>query len=206
MTARTCVGVIVAVLTLTVLAPPVSAFDSAAVFAKGTYVISGEGVYGQQFNLEGVAHESDIEFWGLGLRASMLPFGPTGPGVARGALELGLEPYYQRYTEPQSAFWAGLGLVLRYHFLSFGRFVPYAELAAAAGGTDLRVKEIDSDFAFVVWGGIGASFFVTDSTAIYAGYRLEHVSNGNTSEPNRGFESHVGVFGMSYYFRGRDLR
>jgi opacity protein-like surface antigen len=201
MIVRPGVVVIVAVLTLAALAPPVSAFDADQAFAKGTYVLSGEGVYGQQFNLEGVVHESDIEFWGLGLRASMLPFGPTGPGAVRGALEVGLEPYYQRYTEPQSAFWAGLGLVLRYHFLALGRLVPYVEVAAGAGGTDLKVKEIDSSFAFVVWGGVGASFFVTDSTAIYAGYRLEHVSNGNTSEPNRGFESHVGVLGMSYYFR-----
>ena len=201
MIARAVVIAIVAVLALAALVPPASAFDPGAVFAKGTYVISGEGVYGQQFNLESVVHHSDIDFWGLGLRASLLPFGPTGPGVVRGALEVGLEPYYQRYTEPESAFWAGLSLVLRYHFLSLGRFVPYAELAGGAGGTDLRVKEIDSDFAFMLWGGVGASYFLTDSTAIYAGYRFEHVSNGNTSEPNRGFESHVGVFGVSYYFR-----
>ena len=201
MTARTCVFVIVAVLGLAVSAPPVFAFDSSQIFAKGTYVISGEGSYGAQFNLEGLEHQSDIEFWALGLRASLLPFGPTGSGIVRGALEVGLEPYYQRYTEPSSAFWAGLGLVLRYHFLSLGRFVPYAEIAGGAGGTDLRVKEIDSDFAFLLWGGVGASYFVTDSMALYAGYRYQHVSNGNTSEPNRGFESHVGVFGVSYYLR-----
>lgn len=201
MTARSCFVAIVTVLTLAALAPPAPAFDSATVFAKGTYVLSGEGVYGQQFNLESVAHQSDIDFWGLGLRASLLPFGPTGPGVVRGSLEVGLEPYYQRYTEPQSAFWAGLSLVLRYHFLSLGRFVPYAELAGGAGGTDLKVKEIASDFSFVVWGGVGASLFLTDSTAIYAGYRLEHNSNGNAEQPNRGFESHVGVLGVSYYFR-----
>jgi len=201
MIARFGVVVMVAVLMLAVLAPPASAFDSPQVFAKGTYVISGEGFYGRQVNLEDLVHQSDIEFWGLGLRASMLPFGPTGPGVVRGALEVGLEPYYQRYTEPDSAFWAGLSLVLRYHFLSLGRFVPYAEVAAGAGGTDLRNREIDSDFAFLVWGGVGASYFITDHTAIYAGYRLQHVSNGHTSEPNRGFESHVGVFGVSYYFR-----
>jgi opacity protein-like surface antigen len=53
----------------------------------------------------------------------------------------------------------------------------------------------------VVWGGIGASVFVTDTTALYAGYRYEHNSNGNIDTPNRGWESHVAVVGMSYYFR-----
>jgi lipid A 3-O-deacylase PagL len=201
MIARTGVVVIVAVLTLTALAPPASPFDSAAMFAKGTYVISAEGVYGQQLNLESVAHQSDIDFWGLGVRASILPLGPTGPGVVRGSLEVGLEPYYQRYVDPQSAFWAGLTLVFRYHLLSLGRLVPYAEVAGGAGATDLTVKEIASDFSFVVWAGVGASLFVTDNSAIYAGYRLEHNSNGNAEQPNRGFESHVGVLGVSYYFR-----
>ena len=201
MIARSCVVLVVAMLTLAALAPPARAFDSSMAFAKGTYVVSGEGVYGQQFNLESVAHQSDIDFWGVGIRASLIPFGPTGQNILRGALEVGLEPYYQRYIDPQSSFWAGLGLVLRYHFLSLGRFVPYAEVAGAAGGTDLKVKEIDSEHAFIFWAGIGASLFLTDSTAIYAGYRLEHNSNGNTDQPNRGFESHVGVLGVSYYFR-----
>jgi len=52
------------------------------------------------------------------------------------------------------------------------------------------VKEIDSSFSFLVWGGVGASVFLTDATAVYAGYRLEHDSNGDTSRPNRGGEAH----------------
>jgi hypothetical protein len=91
--------------------------------------------------------------------------------------------------------------VVRYHFLALGRFVPYAELAGGVGETDLHVTEIDSNISFLLWGGIGASLFVTDAAAIYAGYRYEHNSNANTNTPNRGVESHVGVFGVSYYFR-----
>src|SRR5262249_13718358 len=43
---------------------------------------------------------------------------------------------------------AGLGLAARYHFLALGRFAPYVEVGAAAGGTNLRVVEIDSSVAF----------------------------------------------------------
>ena len=191
----------VLLLALAAFAPPASAFDPNQTFAKGTYVISAEGGYGEQFNLEELAHESHIKFWNAGFRASILPFGPTGPSFLHGALEAGLEPLYQRYTDPAPGFWAGLALVFRYHFLSLGRFVPYAEIGGGPGGTDLKVKEIDSDFSFLVWGGLGVSVFLTDSTAMYAGYRYEHNSNGNTDQPNRGWESHVGVLGVSYYFR-----
>jgi opacity protein-like surface antigen len=192
----------VALVALATLAAPARAFDAADTFRKGTLVLSGEGSYGEQFNLERFRVQSDIKFFNLGFRSSLLPFEPFAAGsAAHGALEIGIEPLYQRYTEPQTAFWAGVAAVFRYHFLALGRVVPYAELAAAAGGTDLHVREIDSDFSFLLFGGLGASVFVTDSTALYAGYRYEHNSNGNTATPNRGWESHVGVVGVSYYFR-----
>jgi opacity protein-like surface antigen len=63
------------------------------------------------------------------------------------------------------------------------------------------VREIDSEFAFLIQGGVGVSVFLTDRVAIYGGYRMQHVSNGNTSSPNRGFESHTGLGGVSYYFK-----
>ena len=113
------------------LAPPASAFDSSLTFAKGTYVISAEGSYGEQFNLEDLARQSDIKFWNAGFRASILPFGPTGASFLHGAFEAGLEALYQRYTEPAPAFWAGLAVALRYHFLSLGHVVPYVRPAAA---------------------------------------------------------------------------
>src|SRR2546422_5057484 len=120
----------VLLLALAALAPPASAFDSSLTFAKGTYVMSGEGSYGKQFNLEGFADWSEIEYWNLGARVSILAFGPTGPSVLHGALEIGLEPLYQHYTGSRQAFWAGLVAVSRYHFLSLRRLVPYAEAGA----------------------------------------------------------------------------
>jgi opacity protein-like surface antigen len=185
----------------TALPLPAAAFDANTTFAKGTYVLSGEGSYGEQFNREGFSELSDLKLWNVGLRASILPFGVTGPGVLRGAVEAGLEPLYQRTLEPHSAFWAGLIVVARYHFLTLGRFVPYVEVAGGPGGTDLEVREIDSNFSFVVWGGAGISLFLTDTTAIYAGYRYEHNSNAGTATPNRGLDFHVAVFGVSYYVR-----
>src|SRR2546426_5635607 len=72
---------------------------------------------------------------------------------------MGLEPFAQGYIDPVRAYFAGLAAVGRYHFLSLGRFVPYVELAGAAGGTTLRVREIDSAFTFLIFGGVGASYF-----------------------------------------------
>src|SRR2546422_9314546 len=61
--------------------------------------------------------------------------------------------------------------------------------------------EINSSFAFWLAGGVGASYFVTDNMAFYGGYRLIHVSNGHTSDPNRGFEADTGVAGVTFFFQ-----
>ena len=193
--------VIVLVAVAVLSAGPAAAFDPEETFKRGTFVMAGEGAYGWQLDLEDNRDFSAIEFWDAALRFSVLPFDTLGKGTfVYGALEVGLGPLYQRYVEPERRFWAGLSAVARYHFLSVGRFVPYVELAGSAGGTDLELPEIRSDFAFLIFGGAGASMFVTDHAAAYAGYRWQHVSNGNTSRPNRGFESHVAVLGLSLFF------
>jgi opacity protein-like surface antigen len=176
------------------------AYDAAQTYARGSLVVSPEVGYGQQFDLEGKSGFTDLEFVNAGVRFGWLPLDPVGPGPLHGSLEVGLQPLYQRYFDPVDAFFAGLGLTARYHFLAAGRLVPFVELAAFAGGTDLKIKEIDSNFTFLLWGGAGLSYFVTDRASLYGGYRYQHVSNGNTDRPNRGFESHTGVVGMSFFF------
>lgn len=182
-------------------AQPAAAFDAEQTFRKGAFVLSGEGAYGWQFDLEDNSDFSAIEFFDLAVRFGFLPFGTLGKdGPFYGAFEVGLQPMYQGYVKPQERFWAGLSAVLRYHILALGRVVPYVELAGSAGGTDLNLPEIRSDFAFIIFGGVGASVFFNDRSAVYAGYRWQHVSNGNTSRPNRGFESNVAVLGLSLFF------
>ncbi len=194
---------VVAVLTIGLAASgsPAAAVGPQQTFKTGAFVLSLDGGSGTQNNLEHKRVQTGLDLWYLQGRASILPFGTSGnDGVFYGAFEAGLEPIYQKYTGPVDAYFAGLGLAARYHFLSLGGFVPYLELGAAVGGTNLRVIEIDSSFAFRLYGGLGASLFVTDSVALYGGYRMVHISNGNTSRPNRGFEADTGVAGVSFFF------
>jgi lipid A 3-O-deacylase len=177
------------------------AFDADETFKRGSWLLSAEGGYGWQADVGSDRPFTGLEFGNVGIRVGLLPFGPAGPGFSRGALEVGVEPLYQWYVEPVDAFYAGLAAVVRYHFLSFGRLVPYIELAGAAGGTDLKVPEIDSNFSFLLVGGTGLSYFVAERVALYAGYRFQHVSNARTSSPNFGVNSNTGVVGISYFFK-----
>lgn len=182
-------------------AVPARAYEASQTFGQGSVVVSPEVAYGHQYNLEHKPGYTDLDFAYLGVRFGYLPFKPLLNGTPlQGAFEIGVEPIYQQYISPKQNYFAGLGTTYRYHFLGLGRLVPYAEGAAFAGYTNLKVTEIRSEFTFMLYAGLGASYFVTDRTAVYAGYRYEHISNGNTSRPNRGLENNVGVLGMSFFF------
>lgn len=192
---------LVAALLVTVVgAAPAVAFDPDHAFTRGRVLLSVETGYGHQVNLEDKRTFSDLDFLVLATRVSLLPFGQSGSGVFKGAFEAGLEPIFLTYLDPKSAYYAGLAAMTRYHFTSLGAFVPYVEVGAAAGGTNLKVVEIRSDFAFLLMGGVGATYFVTDNFGLYAGWRWTHNSNGNTSRPNRGWEANTGIVGATLLY------
>ena len=78
--------------------------------------------------------------------------------------------------------------------------MPYLEFLAGVGATDLAVKEINSRWTFVLEGGAGLAYMVTDRLAVSAGARLYHVSNAETKQPNLGVNALEGVAGISWFF------
>jgi len=191
----------VAAVALMSLARPAPGYDPEETFAKGTKIFGLQVGGGAANNVEGHREVGDISFITETPRFSYLFFAPFGSGFLRSAFEPGLEGWFQQYVSPSGATANGLKITARYHLLSLGRFVPYLEGTAGAGGTSLRVPEINSTFTFVLEAGAGLSFFVTDRLAVNAGYRFQHISNGHTSDRNRGFNSDSGVIGVSYFFK-----
>jgi hypothetical protein len=180
-------------------AAPAAAQSAEAALGRGTVLLSLQAGGGAQNNVEGHRDISDASFLTVTPRLGWIPFDPVGPGILRGALEVGLEGWYQRYVEP-GATAAGLKLAGRYHFVGLGALAPYVEVLAGAGGTDLEVREIRSDFTFVLEAGVGLSYFLQRNLAVNVGYRFQHISNGNVESPNRGFNSDAGVLGVTYLF------
>lgn len=181
-------------------AGPAAAADPAEEFSRGTKIVSLQFGGGVQNNVENHRTISGISFVSFEPRFSLLPMDPLGSGFWKGSLETGIEPFFQYYRTPEKATAQGVKATLRYHFLSASPIFPYAEVTAGPGGTSLKVLELRSTFMFVLEAGAGVGYFVTDGVALNLGYRFQHVSNGNTSRPNRGFNSDSGVLGVSFFF------
>src|ERR1700730_8548846 len=191
----------VATLAMMSLVRPAAAFDPEATFARGTTIFGLQVGGGAANNIEDPRHASDISFITEPPRLSYLFFDPFGSGLLRSVFEPGLEGWFQQYLSPHAATAEGLKVTGRYHLVGCGPFVPSLEGTAGGGGTSLKVPEIDSTFTFVLEAGAGLSYFVTDSLAVNAGYRFQHISNGHTSTPHRGIHSDSGVVGVSFYFK-----
>ena len=176
------------------------ASDAADEFAKGTWILGLQVGGGAQNNVEDHGRNSNISFVNLTPRLTVIPFEPLGSGWLRGAFEVGAEGWFQVFLEPATTSAEGLKAAFRYNFLGAGRFVPYVELLAGAGYKNFRPFEVRSNFTFVLEGGVGLAYFVAPHVTVNGAYRFQHVSNGGTSFPNRGFNSDTGVIGVSVFF------
>src|SRR5262245_60327172 len=177
--------------------PPAAGADSETVFERGTWVLGLEAGAGSQ--VLGRDDRSNVAFVNLTPRLSILPFDPFGPDWLRGNVELGLEGWLQHFTHPSRTMAAGFKLAARHHVLRWKRWVPYVEATAGMGGTSLNVREIDSNFTFVLEGGAGIAY-VVERQAVSVGVRFFHVSNGDLATPNTGVNALSGRLGISVFF------
>lgn len=124
-----------------------------------------------------------------------------GSGVLAGNVELLLEPMAAHYDEPFSASAFGGSLVLKYNFVSFGRWMPFWDGGAGMLWTDLapRIPEQSTQFNFILQTGPGVSFFVSDQWAITAGFRFHHISNSGIGNRNIGLNAWLLNLGVSFF-------
>jgi hypothetical protein len=158
-------------------------FDPNETFRKGAFVLSVEAGGGKQDDALSHFDGTGLELLNGGVRLSLLPFGPTFRGPVYGALEYRARAIRAGLRGPGASVLRRRGHRGAVSLSLAWPLRPYVEVAGAAGGTNLDVREISSTFSFLVFGGLGASYFVTDHTALYLGYRIQHVSNGGTADP-----------------------
>lgn len=113
---------------------------------------------------------------------------PIGDGWWRGMIALGAEASFLGIMQPTGAYGVGFTPKSVYTFTSFGILKPYLEGGGGPLWTnfDGRIREQGSDFNFLVWGGAGASYDLTNRWAVTAGVRFNHISNAGTGHPNGG--------------------
>lgn len=127
---------------------------------------------------------------------------PIGDSWYQGQVSLGAEIVYIQFQEPVFSHGVGFTPKIKYTFVAEDRIRPYIEFAGGPFWNDLggNIPEQHSQFAFILTGGLGVSYFLTDQAAVNVGYRFQHISNAGTSHPNVGLNSSLPFGGFSFYF------
>ena len=93
----------------------------------------------------------------------------------------------------------GFNLVYEHHFLVAGRVLPVWKLGAGFLYSNIKLPGGETRENFSLLTAFGVDIMVTDSSALFLGYRFHHVSNANIGDVNPGINLHTMMFGLSFY-------
>jgi hypothetical protein len=101
---------------------------------------------------------------------------------------------------PNSAYFIGSNVGVRYLIPINERWVPYLICQAGIAATDIGGPDLSGTFQFNEQGGIGLRYYYTPSQAISVESSMMHISNCGISEPNDGVNAVVLSVGYSFQF------
>ena len=178
-----------------------SSFAARDVVTRGAIELGGAVGYAQATTAVGAGTSANRAAVFVLPRIGMVLTDPLGSGWYQGNVELLVEPVYARFTKPFAADGAGASFVVKYNFLSFGRWMPFWDAGAGIFWTNLapRIPEQSTQFEFGLETGPGVQYFVTDRISWTMGVRLHHISNANLGERNTGINGVLPYVGVSFF-------
>ena len=181
-----------------------SSFEARDVMTKGTVELGGALGYAQGTTVVGNGPSANRSAVFVMPRLGMVLTDPLGSSWWQGNVEFLVQPLFARFTQPFAAEMAGGSLLLKYNFLSFGRWVPFWDVGAGMIWTNLapRIPEQSTQFEFVLETGPGVHYFVTDRIIWTMGVRLHHISNSNLGDRNTGINLVLPYVGLSFLTPG----
>jgi len=181
-----------------------SSFEARNVMTKGTVELGGALGYAQGTTVVGNGPSANRSAVFVMPRLGMVLTDPLGTGWWQGNVEFLVQPVFARFTQPFAAEAAGGSFLLKYNFLSFGRWVPFWDVGVGMIWTNLapRIPEQSTQFEFVLETGPGVHYFVTDRITWTMGVRLHHISNSNLGDRNTGINGVLPYIGLSFFTPG----
>lgn len=178
-----------------------SSFAARDVVTRGAIELGGAVGYAQATTAVGAGTSANRAAVFVLPRIGIVLTDPLGSGWYQGNVELLVEPVYARFTKPFAADGAGGSFVVKYNFLSFGRWMPFWDVGAGIFWTNLapRISEQSTQFEFGLETGPGVQYFVTDRISWTMGVRLHHISNANLGERNTGINGVLPYVGVSFF-------
>ena len=178
-----------------------SSEEARDVVKKGTIEVGLAGGIWQATTIVGDAPSANRNAVFVLPRVGMVLTDTLGSRWWQGNVEVLVEPLFAKFIQPFAAEAAGGSLVLKYNFLSFGRWMPFWDAGAGMAWTNLapRIPEESTQFQFILETGPGVHYFVTNRVTLTTGIRFHHFSNGGLGERNTGINAGLAYLGVSFF-------
>ena len=178
-----------------------SAFEARDVVTRGAVEIGAVSGFWQGTTAVGNSPSANRSAVFVLPRVGMVLTDPLGTGRWQGNVEVLVEPLFARFTKPFAAETAGGSFVLKYNFLSFGRWMPFWDAGAGMVWSNLapRIPEESTQFEFVLETGPGVHYFMTETLTLTMGVRFHHFSNAGIGDRNTGLNAVLPYVGLSVF-------
>lgn len=121
-----------------------------------------------------------------------------GKSWYKGRHELLIEiPLYIVY-HPERAIMTGINFLACWNFTASEEIVPYIFAGGGPLYTNLNIPGLGKELNGNYQSGIGVHYFIEKDFSIDFNYRLHHISNANTADPNEPLNSSKFLVGMTF--------
>jgi len=125
-------------------------------------------------------------------------FGPLAGGWLRGNVSIVLEGVAMTIDQEPRARGGGLNLLFRYTWAA-DRWRPSFFAGAGVLFTDEPVPPGETERNYMPQTGVGLQYLIGERVAVGGEYRFHHISNNGQTESNPGINSHLLLFGVSWF-------
>ncbi len=122
----------------------------------------------------------------------------AGKSWYRGRHEMLIEVPFSAVYHPNSAIITGINFLACWNFTASERIVPYIFAGGGLVYTNLDIPGLGSEFNGNYQGGFGLRYLIKERTAVEFNYRLHHISNADTADPNEPLNSSKILLGISF--------
>ncbi|RJQ16418.1 MAG: acyloxyacyl hydrolase [Nitrospiraceae bacterium] len=111
--------------------------------------------------------------------------------------EILIELPFSYVFHPDDGIMTGINFLACWDFTATEKIVPYIFAGGGLVYTNIDVSGLGSDYNGNYQGGIGIHYLIHKNTALDFNYRLHHISNANTVEPNDPLNSSKFLLGIT---------
>lgn len=145
------------------------------------------------------ATETRVETVDLVVRYGRFLTKELGESWYRGRHEIIAEIPLRTVVHPEPAIITGVNLLASWTFTALDEIIPYVFAGGGPVYTNLDIPGLGTEFNYNYQGGAGAYYFIKKDTALNLNYRLHHISNAGTAEPNEPLNSSRILLGITLF-------